>query len=350
MTRPTAVAQTGVVLCNLGTPAAASTPAVRSWLTEMLTDRRIVDLPPLLWKPILYGAILRRRPAPVAEKYAAIWDSARDASPLLSLTQCLSDEVRRRLVPMVPSVRVATAMRYGAPSVATVLDDLAEQGCKRVLLVPLYPQYSFSTTESIADAVRLWQKQTPTKTESQAIQFSYLSSWYQDEDYIRAIANSVQQCFLRHKTEPELLLVSFHGLPEKSVRQGDPYRSQCEITFRLVAEQLKQLGFKGAVKLSFQSRFGPLPWLQPYTAAEAVAAAEAGVKSLAVVTPGFATDCLETLEEIGVELRELFCQAGGKDFLSVPCLNSSAAQAELLAQLVATDLHKDYLHKDGAQG
>ncbi len=348
--------QTGVVLCNLGTPAAADEAAVRVWLAAMLSDRRIVNLPPLLWKPILYGAILRRRPAPVAEKYAAIWDHARDSSPLLSLTQCLSDGVRRRwqekerlekgqAETSLP-IRIATAMRYGAPSVPDVLEGLVREGCRRLLVVPLYPQFSFSTSESITDAVRLWHRHTRI---GQRVKITYAPSWYENKTYIAALADSIEKSFAQQKIQPELLLVSFHGLPEKSVRQGDPYRSECEATFRLLQAELRIRGWGGNIQLTFQSRFGPMPWLQPYTADQARTAAHQGVRHLAVATPGFATDCLETLEEIGVELRDSFLAAGGTSFVAVPCLNASGAHAELLVQLIAANLRSS-LHNGALRG
>ena len=254
MTNPMTSTAIGVVLCNLGTPATASEMAVRSWLAEMLSDRRIVNLPPALWQPILRGIILCRRPAPVAEKYASIWDHTRDASPLLALTHCLTDEVRRRLFVATrtanpaPRLVVADAMRYGAPSIAAVLDALEAQGCNQFLCVPLYPQYSFSTSASVMDGVRQWQKahrQTPPP------EVRSLPAWYKDAGYISALADSVEKAFAKQEHPPALLLVSFHGLPEKSVRQGDPYRQHCEKTFALLKREIQARGFAGAIKTFF---------------------------------------------------------------------------------------------------
>ncbi len=316
---------TGVLISNLGTPDAPTAPALRRYLGEFLWDPRVVDMPRWLWWLILHGVILRIRPARSAHSYEKVWSE--QGSPLLANSQrqaaALQKVLKERFKgPLV----VALGMRYGTPSLEDALDRLRAASAERVLLLPLYPQYSSATTASTFDAVAALLKKWKNIPELRLVKH------YHDEPaYIRAVAESIRAS--RRGREPvERLLFSFHGLPQRFLAQGDPYHCECHKTARLIAEQL-QLS-EAEWKVSFQSRFGREPWLQPYTDHTLREWAEAGIKSVEVVCPGFSADCLETLEEIALQNRALFLQSGGECYHYIPALNDDAGHIAALADII----------------
>jgi ferrochelatase len=306
-----AARSTAVVLCNLGTPDAPTPAAVRRYLAEFLSDPRVVEIPRAAWLPILHGVVLRVRPARSARKYASIWTP--EGSPLKVWTERQAVLLEGYLGERGMRVAVRPAMRYGAPSIASVLDQLRAEGADRILVLPLYPQYSASTTASIGDAVGAW-----TRRMRDVPELRFVRHYHDDAGYIGALAARVQEHW-RVEGRPDKLVLSFHGLPRRSLDLGDPYHCECLKTGRLLAERLKV----GAefVAVTFQSRFGRAEWLQPYTEPTLVALARAGVARVDVFCPGFTSDCLETLEEIDQEARAAFLAAGGKTFGYIPCLN-----------------------------
>jgi ferrochelatase len=302
----------GLLLVNLGTPEAPTAPALRRYLAEFLGDRRVVDLPRLIWWPILHGIILRTRPAKSAAKYAKIW--TRDGSPLAVHTERQAKLVKGLLGHRgVEGIKVAWAMRYGQPSVAGALDDLQQSGVSGIIVLPLYPQYSGSTTASTRDAVEAWQRRHPNGPE-----LVLIDDYHEHPGYIGALAQSVRDHQLWQE-RPEKLVMSFHGIPKRAVDKGDPYESQCRRSAELLARELALA--PNEWQLAFQSRFGAAEWLQPYTQPTLEQLARDGVKCVDVICPGFPCDCLETLEEIGMECRDAFLAAGGRDFRYIPCLN-----------------------------
>jgi protoporphyrin/coproporphyrin ferrochelatase len=299
----------GVLLVNLGTPSAPTPQAVRSYLAEFLSDPRVVELPRIVWLPILHGIVLRRRPKRSAAKYALIWTP--EGSPLAVHTS----RQARLLQAALPQTQVEHAMRYGEPRFESALQKLA--GCANLVVLPLYPQYSRSTTESVRDRL-------PAGTRM-------IESFHDHPAYIGALAANVRRHWDAHG-RGHLLIASFHGLPQRSVERGDPYERQCRETARLLAAALG-LG-EAQWKLTFQSRFGAAKWLQPYTQPSLVELAQRGMKHVDVVCPGFVSDCLETLEEIGIEGRGAFLAAGGTEFSLIPCLNESSEWIDAMARIV----------------
>ena len=304
-------ARTAVLWCNLGTPDAPTTKAVRRYLAEFLSDRRVVEIPRLLWLVILHGVILRFRPAKSAAKYASIWTP--EGSPLKLWTEKQSKLLQGWLGQRNHAVKVRYAMRYGSTSIASQLDALKADGVTRIVVLPAYPQYSATTTASVFDAVYAWAQQTRALPE-----LRFVNHYHDDADYIAALANSIQRHWKEHG-RPEQLVMSFHGVPARTLALGDPYHCECMKTARLLAAKLN-LG-KEQFKLTFQSRLGRAKWLEPYTEPTLIAMARGGVKRVDVVCPGFTSDCLETLEEISMEARAAFLLAGGKTFHYIPCLN-----------------------------
>ena len=303
--------RTAVLLCNLGTPDAPTSPALRRYLAEFLGDHRVVEIPKPLWWLILHGIILRVRPAKSAAKYASIWTP--EGSPLKAWTarQAASLDAARRAADHGITVRYA--MRYGNPSIGSVMDRLRAEGVTRVLVLPLYPQYAGATTASVADAVFQWGQGARRLPE-----LRFVNEYHDEPGYIEALAGQVLDHWQRHG-RGERLLLSFHGMPERTLHLGDPYHCQCLKTARLLGERLALPREK--LLVTFQSRFGKAKWLEPYTEPTLVRLASEGVKSVDVMCPGFATDCLETLEEIDQEAREAFLAAGGERFGYIPCLN-----------------------------
>ena len=314
-----------VLLVNLGTPDEPTPAAVRRYLREFLSDPRIVEIPRLLWWLILHGVILRVRPAKSAAKYASIWTPA--GSPLAVWTTRLTTLLQGYLGERghrPPVMLVRHAMRYGQPSVASVLDELKAANATRILVLPLYPQYAAATTASVNDAVMAWmlvQRRQP--------ELRFINHYHDDAGYIEALVQRVRSHWTIHG-RGERLVLSFHGVPERSLHLGDPYHCECHVTARLLGERLGLA--KGELTVTFQSRFGKAKWLTPYTEPTLVALAVQGVKRVDVMCPGFVTDCLETLEEIDQEARAAYLAAGGESFNYIPCLND---QHEWIAALAA---------------
>ncbi|WP_323016639.1 ferrochelatase [Castellaniella sp.] len=318
----------GVLLINLGTPDAPTPAAVRRYLREFLSDPRVVELPGWLWQVILRLFVLTRRPAAIAPKYADIWLDR--GSPLLVYSQDLAHGVQDALDGQGLDVRVELAMRYGQPSLSDAIDRLRAAGCGRILAAPLYPQYAASTTATAVDAVNAHLarlRHQPT--------VRFLDRFHRDPVYIDTLAGSIQAHWAQ-AGQAERLLLSFHGLPQSCVRQGDPYFRDCMQTAAALRERL---GADGArLHVSFQSRFGAAPWLQPYTQATLESWAREGVASVDVACPGFTADCLETLEEINLGCRHAFLAAGGREFRYIPCLNAQPDWVQGFAGLLARNL------------
>ena len=320
--------RTAVLLCNLGTPDAPTPGAVRRYLAEFLGDPRVVEIPRFVWWPILHGIILRVRPARSAAKYAGIWMP--EGSPLKVWTDKQAKLLTGYLGERGQRVAVRPAMRYGSPSVASVLDELKRDGVTRVLVLPLYPQYCAATTASVADAVGQWALQVRALPE-----LRFVNRYHDDAGYIAALAKRVQDHWQAHGRADKLVL-SFHGVPKRTLHLGDPYHCECQKTARLLGERL---GLAPAQLLvTFQSRFGKAEWLQPYTEPTLVALARQGTQRVDVMCPGFTADCLETLEEIGIEARNAFLHAGGKEFHYIACLNDQHEWIAALARIAMTHL------------
>ncbi len=315
-TGPESASRVGVLVVNLGTPDAADAPGVRRYLKEFLSDPRVIENQGLLWQLVLNGVILPVRPRIKAKDYQKIWNVERNESPLKTITRAQAEKLAAMLAPSAPGVVVDWAMRYGNPSIESRLTDLVARGCERILIMPLYPQYSAATTATVCDEVfrvLMRLRRQPT--------IRVAAPYYDDTAYIDALATSIKTELAALPFQPEVMLASFHGMPEAYVRKGDPYEQQCIATTRLLRTAL---GYDEArLMLTFQSRFGRAKWLEPYTDKTVEALAKRGVTSLAVVTPGFSADCLETLEEIAVENAEIFHKHGGKNFAAIPCLNDS---------------------------
>lgn len=323
---PDTIPTTGILLVNLGTPVAPTPAALRCYLGEFLADPRITELPRWLWWLILHGVILRFRPARAAKNYQTIWTEK--GSPLLAISQAQVKALQEAMgKPGSESIVVALGMRYGFPSIAMGLEQLREAHAQRIVILPLYPQYASATTGSTFDAVsevlRRW-RWVP--------ELHFISHYYDQPVYLRALVAHIQRYWAKLGSQPEKLLFSFHGIPKRMSVAGDPYFYHCQATARLVAEQL---GLKEEHwQTVFQSRFGREEWLTPYTEQILLELGKAGMKRVDVVCPGFAADCLETLEEIDRENRDLFLRAGGQEFHYIPALNESVEHIEVLLELV----------------
>jgi ferrochelatase len=317
-----------VLLCNLGTPAAPTAPALRRYLGQFLADPRVVEIPKLVWALILHGIILRVRPAKSAAKYASVWTA--EGSPLKVWTEKQAKLLQGHLGERGLRVRVAHAMRYGQPAIAATLDALKREGARRVLVLPAYPQYSGATTASVIDDVARWALKTRHLPE-----LRFINHYHDDPAYIAALAKTVREHWQR-EGRAEKLVMSFHGMPERTLHRGDPYHCECLKTGRLLAEALGLR--KEEWLVTFQSRFGRAKWLQPYTEPSLIKLAQDGMKSVDVICPGFSADCLETLEEINQEAREAFLHAGGQRFGYIPCLNDHPAGMRALADLAERHL------------
>ena len=322
------VPRTAVLLCNLGTPDEPTAPAVRRYLAEFLGDPRVVEIPRLLWLLILHGIILRTRPAKSAAKYASVWTP--EGSPLKIWTEKQAKLLQGWLGQRNHQVKVRWAMRYGSTSIASQLDAMKAEGVTRVLIVPAYPQYSGTTTASVCDAVYTWAAKTRAIPE-----FRFINRYHDDPGYISALAASVQR-YWKANGRPDKLVMSFHGVPERTLHLGDMYHCECFKTARLLAEALN-LG-KDQYQVTFQSRLGRAKWLEPYTEPSLIAMGKAGVKRVDVICPGFTSDCLETLEEINMEAREAFLHAGGQEFHYIPCLNDDPEWITALCNLAQQHL------------
>ena len=313
--------RTAVLYCNLGTPDAPTPVAVRRYLAEFLSDQRVVEIPRLLWLLILHGIILRFRPAKSAAKYASIWTP--EGSPLKLWTEKQAALLQTALQAQGNHVLVRWAMRYGSGSIASQLDALKTEGVTRVLVLPAYPQYSATTTASVFDAVYQWAARTRS-----IVELRFVNHYHDHAQYIAALQARVQAHWAEHG-RPDVLVMSFHGVPARTLALGDPYHCECFKTARLLAEALGLE--KTQYKVTFQSRLGRAKWLEPYTEPTLIAMAQSGTKRVDVVCPGFTSDCLETLEEINMEARHAFLGAGGSDFHYIECLNDSAPGIEALA-------------------
>jgi ferrochelatase len=321
----------GVLIVNLGTPDAPTPAAVRRYLKEFLTDPRVIEKDSIFWKLLLNTFILSLRSRRRARDYEKIWNREKDESPFKTTTRSQAEKLSAILEPLGKHVIVDWAMRYGNPSIASRLEVLVTWGCERILIMPLYPQYSAATTATVCDEVfrfMLQQRRLPA--------LRILPAYYEDPYYIEVLASSLQAELKSLPFTPDVILASYHGMPKETVAKGDPYQSQCVRTTELLRAQLgldeKQL------MMSFQSRFGRAQWLEPYTINTVRMLARKGVKNLVVITPGFSSDCLETLEEIRVENARMFTRHGGQNFAAIPCLNDSEAGMLMLWQLAMREL------------
>jgi ferrochelatase len=321
-----AAKRVGVLLVNLGTPDSADTQGVRVYLREFLSDPRVIENQGLLWKLVLHGIILRIRPARKARDYRKIWNTERNESPLKTITRAQSDKLAAAISGQ-GEVVVDWAMRYGNPSIRSGINALAAQGCDRLLVAPLYPQYSAATSATVCDEVlRVLSGMRVQPT------LRVTPPYYADPDYIEALAVSIEAHLATLPFQPERIVASFHGMPQQYIDKGDPYQAQCQATTEALR---KRMGLDASrLMLTFQSRFGFDQWLQPYTDKTIAQLAKDGVRRIAVVTPGFSADCLETLEEIARENAEIFTHNGGEQFAAIPCLNDSDPGMKVIRKLV----------------
>ncbi len=320
----------GVLIVNLGTPEGTDYWSVRRYLSEFLSDQRVIEAPRAIWLPVLQ-LILLRRPGIKGRDYASIWNKLRDESPLKTITRSQGEKLAAALSDLGTRVEADWAMRYGRPPIAERLRALKTNGCDRILVVPLYPQYCASTTATVADKVFDTLK---TMRWQPAVRIA--APYYDYPVYIDALARSIRAGIERLDFEPERVLASFHGIPQSYFDNGDPYYCHCAKTTRLLREAL---GWgKDRLRMTFQSRFGRAEWLKPYTAETVRELAASGLKRLAVVMPGFASDCLETLEEIGVENAGYFREAGGESFAAIPCLNDSVEGMAVIEAVARREL------------
>lgn len=323
---PVRSGRVGLLMVNLGTPDAPDAPAVKRYLGEFLSDRRVIEIPPIAWQPILRGIILNTRPKKSAEAYAKVWSD--EGSPLAAITRRQAEGMQARLG---DAVMVDWAMRYGKPSIPEGLDALKEAGCDRILLAPLYPQYCAATSATVFDkaaetlAGMRWQPALRT-----------LPPYHDETAYIDALASDLLRQLDALSFEPEVMLLSFHGMPERTLELGDPYHCHCQKTSRLLQEKLARPGLR--FRTTFQSRFGPAKWLEPATDTVIEEEASNGTKRLVIAAPGFAADCLETLEELAIQGAEQFSEAGGEDFAALSCLNDSEAGMAMLEAILRREL------------
>ena len=330
-TGSTASGRIGVLLVNLGTPDATGYWSMRRYLKEFLSDRRVIEENRLKWWLALNLVILTIRPSRKGRDYDKIWNKQRNESPLKTITRAQSDRLEEMLEKVDKRIRVDWAMRYGNPSIRSRLDALVAQDCERILIVPLYPQYAAATTATVCDEVfRVVEKLRYQPT------LRFAAPYYAEPVYIDALAGSLNAELAKLKFKPEVIVASFHGIPEAYVTKGDPYYRHCVATAELLRKKLKLDDEQ--LMLTFQSRFGPTEWIKPYTDATIRSLAERGVKSVAVITPGFAADCLETLEEIAMENAEIFKYTGGKNFAAIPCLNDSPGGMAVIRDVVLREL------------
>ncbi len=316
----------GVLLVNLGTPDAPTPAAVKRYLAEFLSDPRVVEIPQIVWQVILRGIILNTRPRKSAEAYAKVWTDR--GSPLAVITQDQATELQNRLG---DGVTLRHAMRYGQPSIGQRLAELQQAGCDRILIAPLYPQYCAATTATVLDEVA---RQLAAIRWQPALRF--LPPYYDDPAYIDALADDLSAQLSGLAFDPEVLLLSFHGMPQRTLELGDPYHCHCRKTARLLGERLDRPGLR--IETTFQSRFGRAKWLEPATDATLTNEAQAGTRRLAIAAPGFAADCVETLEELAIAGSEQFLEAGGADYAVLSCLNTSDPGMAMLEALVRREL------------
>jgi ferrochelatase len=329
--RRSAASRIGVLIVNLGTPDATDFWSMRRYLKEFLSDPRVIERNSLLWKIIFNGVILTLRPKIKGRDYDKIWNRERNESPLKTITRAQGEKLASALAEVDPRITVDWAMRYGNPSIRSRLAALTGQGCERILVMPLYPQYAAATTATVGDEV--FRALTKMRQQS-ALRIA--PPYYDDPVYIGALASSITAELAKLPWQPEVILASFHGIPREYVDKGDPYQSHCIETARLLREALGLDETK--FLLTFQSRFGRTEWLRPYTDETVKNLAKQGVKNLAVVTPGFAADCIETLEEIAIENAHIFKQNGGENFVAIPCLNASELGMTVISHVALREL------------
>ncbi|MEM6811792.1 MAG: ferrochelatase [Pseudomonadota bacterium] len=326
----------GVLLLNLGTPDATDYFSVRRYLSEFLSDKRVIDYPQWLWQPLLQGIILTTRPFRSGAAYKSIWDEKTNESPLLVYTRSISEKLQKAVKhsgkdKLDDNIIIEYAMRYGNPSTEKGLKSLIDQGCTKILLFALYPQYSAVTTATAYDKAFDYLKTIPRQP---AIRTA--PAWHDNENYIDVLAESIQEKLDELDQPPERILTSFHGLPIRYLKQGDPYHCFCVKTSRLVREKLGWPEDKWIT--TFQSRFGPEKWLQPYTDETIEKLAEEGIKRIAIASPAFVCECIETLEEIAMEARDEFLEAGGEEYTYIPCLNDRDSHIDFLSQRIRQEL------------
>jgi len=329
---PVKFGKVGVLLANLGTPDDYSYWPMRRYLNEFLSDKRVIDYPAWKWQPILQAIILTKRPFSSGAAYKSIWNHDKGESPLMTITK---DQTAKMAAEMQArhgdTVMVDFCMRYGNPSTKSKVRAMVEAGCDKILFVPLYPQYAGATSATANDQFfralmeEAWQPSVRT-----------LPAYFNHPSYVDALAQSVERAYAAMETKPDILVASYHGMPERYLMQGDPYHCQCQKTTRLLRERL---GWdKSQIVTTFQSKFGPEEWLKPYTVEEVARLAEAGKKRIAVIAPAFSADCIETLEEINEEIKESFEEAGGEEFTYIPCLNDEDAHISALADVIDVNL------------
>ncbi|CAN7366368.1 ferrochelatase [Pararhizobium sp. LjRoot255] len=327
---PVKFGKVGVLLVNLGTPDGTDKTSMRRYLKEFLMDRRVIEWSPFFWYPILFGIVLNTRPAKVGKAYETIWNKDLNESYLRTYTRNQAERMAKSFADL-PNVRVDWAMRYGQPSIRSKMEELQKDGCEKILVFPLYPQYAAATTATVNDEAfkallkMRWQPALRTA-----------APYHDDPVYIDALANSITSHLATLDWEPEVVLASFHGIPQSYFDKGDPYYLQCQKTARLLRERL---GWpKEKLQVTFQSRFGPEEWLQPYTDKTVEKLAQEGTRRIAVINPGFVSDCLETLEEIAEQAAESFHHNGGEKFTHIPCLNDSPGGMRVLEDVVRREL------------
>jgi len=315
--------KTGILLVNLGSPDTPTPADVRRYLGQFLHDPRVIDTSRWIWCPILHGIILRVRPKRSAAKYAQIWDLpaeyAGTEAPLVKITRAQAEALRTNVGGNTP---IEIGMRYGSPSIERAMQALGEQGCTHIKVLPLYPQFSHTTTSAVEDALKA-AKDIPSWT--------LLAEYHTHPQYIDALKHSLEAHIMQLSWTPDVVLTSYHGLPKRYVDQGDPYADQCMASTDLLKKAMGQTPYD--IQLTFQSRFGPMEWLQPYTDITLAELAAKGKKNIVVMTPGFSADCLETLEEIALEAKDIFMEAGGENFSVAPCLNTDKAHIDMMAAL-----------------
>ena len=327
----------GLLVVNLGSPDSPTAEDTRRYLAEFLHDYRVIDTPRWIWCPVLHGIILRTRPRKSAEAYKSIWNEPKgfpgSEGPLIRITNAQAKGIKSRLG---EGVEVEVAMRYGNPSIGSALDKLTEKGCDHIAVLPLYPQFAGATTASVYDGVAMALEKRMDVPE-----LRFLRHYYDDPRYIKVLANSINEHLGRLNWRPDVILTSYHGLPQSYVDKGDPYQKECLETTSLLRQEMNLS--ETELYATFQSRFGPKAWLQPYTDKTLEALPETGVKKVAVVTPGFSADCLETLEEIAIEAKESFEEHGGTHFTTIPCLNAGPEHVDFLSVLAKERLLKGWL-------
>ena len=322
----------GILLANLGTPDDYTYWPMRRYLSEFLSDKRVVDYSAWLWQPLLQGIILSKRPFSSGAAYKSIWNHDESESPLLTITKDQTAAIKAQMhTQFGDQVEVDFCMRYGNPSTKSKVREMVEKGCDRILFFPLYPHYAGATSATACDQFfralmeEKWQPNVRT-----------VPAYYEHPSYIDALARSVEDAYGDLDNRPDMLVTSYHGVPKRYLMEGDPYHCQCQKTSRLLRERL---GWDdGAIRTTFQSKFGPEEWLQPYTVEEVARLAEAGHKRIAVIAPAFSADCIETLEEINEEIKESFEEAGGEEFTYIPCLNDQPAHIAALSEVITQNL------------